>query len=148
MCVYLYVNHHNIFYNSFNQNKAKNFKIYLSYTNKTCSLCCSPLFVTIVCSPLLLGGGRVEICMSPGLAQGPSPAQSIGRAGPSRQKSGDFYNGPGRQKRNEFFNYRALLQKKGRLILDGTWLFLNGRLYRPTRPVTRSHYFFVVFFAF
>ena len=114
MCVYLYVNHHNIFYNSFNQNKAKNFKIYLSYTNKTCSLCCSPLFVTIVCSPLLLGGGRVEICMSPGLAQGPSPAQSIGRAGPSRQKSGDFYNGPGRQKRNEFFNYRAIGYKKKR----------------------------------
>ena len=32
-------------------------------------------------------------------------------------------------------------------ILDGTWLFLDERFYRPARPVPRVHYFFIVFFA-
>ena len=34
------------------------------------------------------------------------------------------------------------------LILDGTWLFLYGRLYRPTRLVPRVHYFFMDFLLY
>ena len=33
------------------------------------------------------------------------------------------------------------------LILDGSWLFLDDRLYRPARPIPRVLYFFIVFFA-
>ena len=33
------------------------------------------------------------------------------------------------------------------VIIYGTWLFLDGRLYRPVRPVLRSHYFLMMFFA-
>ena len=42
----------------------------------------------------------------------------------------------------------AYLHRPTCLILEGSWLFLDGRLYRPIRPVTRSHYFFNRFFCF
>ena len=45
-------------------------------------------------------------------------------------------------------NRTAWFQIYYRKVIDETWLFLDGRLHSPTRPVPRSQYFFIVFFFF